>query len=638
MKNSRERELWPWKLIVLLVMVVYLPALRGGFVWDDDDYVTANAALGGLDGLRRIWFEPGATPQYYPLTFSTFWLEQFAWGLRPPGYHLVNILLHAANAVLLWRVLRALAVPGAWLAAAIFALHPVHVESVAWIAERKNVLSGFFYLLSSLAYLRFTGLGDSGTQNPEPRTQNFFYAGSLVLFIFALLSKSVTCTLPLAILLVLWWKRGRIGWRRDMLPLTPFFGAAGIMAATTVWMEHGIVGARGPDWALSFMERCLVAGRAFWFYVFKLAWPDRLAFNYAKWDIDAGSWWQYLFPIGVLAVLIVLWTRRAKIGRGPVAAVLFFALTLFPALGFVDYYPMIYSYVADHFVYLASIGLIALLAAWISGFEILQLKFQAPARIGALTMFLTLALLTWRQCGIYTDLKTLWSDTLAKNPNSWLAHNNYGTLLVEEGKLEEAGYHFERALRLNPSYDNAHYNMGVVFAQTGKPGEAIACYREALRLNPESAQAHHNLGLVFAGQGDLDLGIVEFQRAILIKPDYAKAHNNLGLTLAGKENWEAASAHYAEAIRIDPGFADPYNNLGVLQARLGRLAEAQGNFEAALRARPDSAPVHANLGRTLSQKGDFAGAKAHFEEALRIQPDLEEARTGLVQAEQRLKP
>jgi hypothetical protein len=255
--------------------VAYLPATRGDFIWDDDAYVQNNETLRSGDGLRRIWLEIGATDQYYPLVHTTFWLEYRVWQLSPAGYRGVNILLHVVSVVLLWRLLRRLSVPGAWVAAALFGLHPVHVESVAWITERKNVLSGVFYLAAAFLYLRSAlptgdrpgdrpprrGVAGEGAGGGVPRP---VYVASLLLFACALLSKTVTASLPAALLLVLWWKRGRIGWG-DARSLLPFFALGVALGSITIWMERHEVGAVGPEWDLSPVERLLIAGRALWF-------------------------------------------------------------------------------------------------------------------------------------------------------------------------------------------------------------------------------------------------------------------------------------------------------------------------------------------------------------------------------------
>jgi hypothetical protein len=305
-----------------VVTVAYLPALRAGWVWDDDYYVTNNPTLNSLEGLKRIWFEIGAVPQYYPLVHTSFWVEHRVWGLRPLGYHLDNVLLHAVAAVLLWRVLVLLEVPGAWVAAALLAVHPLHVESVAWVTERKNVLSGVLYLSAGLVYLRFA------LRKPTALSWDM-YLLSLLLFIGALWSKTVTCSLPAAILLVIWWKRGRIT-LKDVTPLIPFF-IIGIGAALlTGWMEKHVVGAQGPEWQINFGQRCIIAGRALWFYLGRLIFPWPLMFIYPRWEVRASDWALYVFPVSAMAVLIGLILARKRIGRGPAIAALVFAGTLFP--------------------------------------------------------------------------------------------------------------------------------------------------------------------------------------------------------------------------------------------------------------------------------------------------------------------
>ncbi|MEJ2431379.1 MAG: hypothetical protein P8075_21060 [Deltaproteobacteria bacterium] len=338
-------------LLLFLTLLAYVPAMQGGFIWDDDSYVTENQTLRSLEGLEKIWVQPNSTPQYYPLVFSSFWLEYKLWGLNPTGYHLVNILLHALSALLLYRLLVYLNVPGAWLAAAVFALHPVHVESVAWVAERKNVLSGFFYFSSAFCLFRFFGLAGEGAS-----------------------------TLPAAMLLVLWWKRGSVK-GRELAALAPFFALGLAMGLATAWLEKHHVGAMGSQWDLSLVESFLVAGHALWFYLGKLVWPRELIFNYPRWQVDASIWWQYLYPAGVVLVVVILWLYRKRLGRGPLVGVLFFCGTLFPALGFLDVYPFRYSYVADHFQYLASVGLIVLLVGLIS----IKVTFTGTSKLCGLT-------------------------------------------------------------------------------------------------------------------------------------------------------------------------------------------------------------------------------------------------------------
>jgi protein O-mannosyl-transferase len=344
-----RKEWWLGLLLLAVILLAYQPVWHAGFVWDDDNYVTKNRTLHDLSGLRQIWFDTKATPQYYPLVYTTFWVEYHVWKLNPLGYHIVNELLHALGAILLWRVLKRLELPGAWLAAAIFALHPVNVESVAWITERKNVLSGVFFFAAAWAYLRFAG--ETGSQK---RRRGWWLAG-LLLFVCALLSKTAACSLPVVLLLARWWKQKRLEWG-DVLPLVPFFVVGLGLGLQTAWLEKHHVGAGGAEWSASFAERWLIAGRALWFYAGKLFWPVNLTFVYPRWQLDVGIWWQWLFPAGALATVATLWFGRKKFGGGPLAAILIFASTLFPILGFLNVYYMRYSFVADHFQYFAEIG------------------------------------------------------------------------------------------------------------------------------------------------------------------------------------------------------------------------------------------------------------------------------------------
>ena len=582
-------------LLLFITLMAYVPAMQGGFIWDDDSYVTENQTLRSSEGLRKIWVQPNSTPQYYPLVFSTFWLEYKLWGLNPTGYHLVNVILHALSALLLYRLLVYLNVPGAWLAAAVFALHPVHVESVAWVAERKNVLSGFFYFSSAFCLFRFFGLAGEG----EKKSNLWWYASGLLLFACALLSKTVTSTLPAAMLLVLWWKRGGVK-GRELAALAPFFALGLAMGLATTWLEKHHVGALGSEWDLSLVERFLIAGRALWFYLGKLVWPRELIFNYPRWQVDAGTWWQYLYPTGVVLLVVILWVSRKRIGRGPLVGTLFFCGTLFPALGFLDVYPFRFSYVADHFQYLASVGLIVLLVAMVS--KAVSRWDRRITSFLALIVLLLLGWQTWHQGYVYRDVKTLWSDTIKKNPLSWMAHNNLGAVLADEGKIEEALSHYSKALQLNASHPEIHNNLGNVLAKMGKFHEAEAHYLKALQIEPEYAKAHNNLGNLLAAEGRLDEAINHYSESLRLRPDYAEAHSNLGNVLASQGKFDEALDQYSEALQIKPDNAQTHYNLGNTLAVMGRLDEAIAHYSEALRIKPDYLAARQNLDLALQMK------------------------------------
>jgi tetratricopeptide (TPR) repeat protein len=554
-------------VMVLLVVMAYMPALTGGFVWDDDYYVTNNPTLRSLAGLAQIWFQPQSTPQYYPLVFSTFWLEYHLWGLNPAGYHAVNVVLQAANALLLWILLKRLGVPGAWLAAAVFAVHPVHVESVAWVTERKNVLSGLFYLGAAMCLLRVISVeGD----HVDPPGRWRWYAAALVLFLCALLSKSVTCSLPAAMVLLAWWKRGRIRGRLVVV-LMPLFVLGLAFGLWTAWLERHHVGAEGFEWQLTLVDSVLVAGRALWFYAGKLLCPTELTFTYPHWDINAHVWWQYAYPLGVLLVVSALWVLRNRIGRGALTGVLYFCITLFPALGFFPVYPFRFSYVADHFQYLASLGLIALaVGALTRGASRLPSSGRNLVRPAALALLGLLSVLTWRQSSIYVDSETLWRDTLAKNPTSWHRHYDLATLLAWKGKLDEAITQYNDALRLKPDYADAHNNLGIALFRKGDYVGAVQHFTEALRLEPLHREAHYNLATLLAVQGNVREAIENYREHLRIRPDHAEAHYNLGLLLAQEGRLEAASKQFSEALRIKPDYEAARRNLNFALQLLGR--------------------------------------------------------------------
>ncbi|MBW2286325.1 MAG: tetratricopeptide repeat protein [Deltaproteobacteria bacterium] len=587
-------------LLVALTLAAYGPTLDAGFIWDDDDYVTENPTLRTSDGLRRIWLDYGATPQYYPMVHTSYWLEYQLWGLEPAGFHAVNVLLHSFGAMLLWAVLAALGLPGAWFAAAIFAVHPVHVESVAWITERKNVLSGVFYMASVYAYLQSAGLGRRGV---DEHGATRLYAFSLVCFAAALLSKTVTGSLPAVILLLVWWRRGRVGWS-DVQPLIPYFLLAAGFGLLTARLETQHVGAVGWEWDLSFVDRILIAGRALWFYAGKLVWPTQLSFNYPRFEIDSSDLVAWLYPAAAVAVVIAAWALRARFGRGPLVAVLVFAGSLFPALGFFDVYPMRYSFVADHFQYLASVGLIALFAALAANAASRRLWPQGGQRAGGRTgpelicAGLVLALLTgmsWRQAHVYRDVETLWRDTLAKNRDSWLALSHLGTIAEDRGQLDEAVEYYRASLRVEPRQHEAHNNLGNALRLRGEFDEAAVAIERSLAVQPSYGLAHNSLGLVRHDQGEFAEAVRSFEHALEIDPDFAAAQTNLGITLVAVGDLDAAIARHRTALEIAPDLVAARTNLASALIERGDLDEAIEQLSRVVELDSDSQLAKRNL-------------------------------------------
>jgi len=550
--------------LVVMTAVSYLPAVRAGFIWDDDRYVTGNELLRSGAGLHRIWFEPSAFPQYYPLVLTSFWLEYHAWGLSPQGYHLTNVALHAANAVLAWLLLRSLNVPGAWLAAAIFALHPVHVESVAWVTERKNLLSAFFALLSLRTYVKLESRdGVFGTGRVGGRTGALFYGAAFVAFALALLSKTTACSVPAVLLVLLWWRRGAVR-AGDGVRLAPFFALGVFMGLVTVNMEATYVRATGPEWAFSFTERVLIAGRALWFYAAKLCWPSALTFSYPRWSIDPGQWWQYLYPLAAAAVAAALWSARNRLGRGPLAAVLIFAGTLVPALGFFNTYPMRYSFVADHFQYLSSLALIALFPGLAA-----RAKGRAPALAAAL-LLLPLGVLTWNQALIYRNAETLWRDTIRKNPGSWMAQTNLGFLLLGEGRLADAAQTFETSLQIKPDTPKALYGLGRVEAERGNLEDAVRLLRRSVEIFPGNAAARLTLANTLARRGDAAAARLQYLELLSSGHSSAKVAGNLGTLAAERGDWAEALHYFTLALEEDPQNARRRRNVELARTNLER--------------------------------------------------------------------
>jgi protein O-mannosyl-transferase len=595
----------PWLVFLGLLIVVglaYQPAWHGAMLWDDDAHLTRS----GLT-LWAIWFDVGATQQYYPIVHSAFWVFSRLWGAAPLGYHLVNIALHATSAFLVALMLRRWQVPGALLAAVVFALHPVQVESVAWMTELKNTLSTAFVLGAALAYLRF-----------DQRRDRMSYALSLALFVLALLSKTVTATLPAALLVVFWWKRGRIERRRDVGPLVPFFAAGLAFGVMTAWFERALLHASGTGFDLGLAGRVLLAGRAIWFYLASLVWPNRLTFIYPRWRLDPGDVAQWTYPIALVVALAILWRMRTRT-RGPLAVALLFCGLLLPALGVANLYPFRYSFVADHFQYLATIPMIAgLCGALTIAFR--PMRRAEPVLMAVLAV--PLAALTWQQSHQYSDADTLYRETLARNPACWLCYNNLASTRLHGSpeQLNEALTYLAQAVRLNPGSAEVRNNMGGAFQRLGRLDEALKEHQEAVRLNPALLDARYNVGVVEQKLGRQDEARREYEAVLRAKPDHAAAHHNLATILAREGRVQDAIAHYAAAARLEPDVPASHQGLGVALASVGRIDEAIGEFTAALRLQPADARAHYNLAIVLATSGRLDAALLEFRAAVARDP------------------
>jgi protein O-mannosyl-transferase len=605
--------------LLIATLAAYYPAWHGGVLWDDNAHLT-RPDLQSTAGLWRIWFDIGATQQYYPVTHSAFWFLHRLWGDATLGYHLVNIILHVSSAWLIAVILRRLAIPGAFLAAVLFALHPVQVESVAWMTELKNTLSGVCSLGAAFFYLRF----DEGRRRRD-------YVAALVLFVVALLSKTVAAMLTPALLVMFWWKRGTIQWRRDVEPLIPSFCLGATAGIVTAWFERVLNGARGFEFQLSAIDRVLIAARAICFYPFKLLWPFQLSFIYPRWEIDATAWGQYGYVVAVLATLVICWILRLR-SRAPLATLLLFCVTLVPALGFFDVYPFRYSFVADHFQYLASIALFtAFSATLIHQFERSSVSGRRAELLLCAVLGAPLAVLTWNQSRQYVDEATLYRATLERNPGCWLCHNNLATpkLHGSERDLEEAVGHLRESLRLNPADAEAHNNIGGAYQRMGRYEDALREHEEALRLNPQLVEARYNLGVCYQALNRLDDARAQYAEAVRAQPDYAMAHYNLGTTLTAMGNMHAAAAEFREAIRLRSEFAPAHDGLGFVLLKTGQIPDAVTEFKTATRIQPDYAPAHYTLAVTLAGAGLAEEALEEFREAARYAPTSPEMHQAL---------
>jgi tetratricopeptide (TPR) repeat protein len=604
-------------LLVTSTFLAYLPAWRGLPIWDDWDHMT-KARFVSLSGLRRIWFEPGVTQRFDPLLDTAFWIQGKFWGGSTLGYHLVGIACHAAGALLFLTILRRLQVKGAWLAAAIFALHPVHVESVAWISELKNTLSGVFYLGAVLVYLKFD----------ETRKWSWFTVAA-GLFLCALLSKTTAVVWPLGMLVILWWKRGGLSWKRDVLPLLPLLALAVLDGWVAIRVEREALGVASTELRYTLAQRFLIAGHACWFYLGKLLWPAGLCPIYPHWQINQATGMNYLYPIGVLALLLVLWTMRNR-SRAPLAALLYFIVTLSPLLGLTSFSYFRYSFVADHFQYLASLGIITLVAAGAVRLQEIWRPFSHAVCIGlSLAMLAALAGLTWRHSRAFADLETFARTTLGQNPDCWAAHDFLGVVLASQGKPAEAVDHFDRALEGNPRYALGHYNLGCALASQRNFPEAIQQYKQALLLQPSLTRAHYNLGCALASQGNFPEAIQQYEQALRLKPDASNApevHNNLGIALASSGKLDEAIEHFQQAVRLRPAFADAQANLGHALNDQKKFGEAIEHYEQAVLLAPDSATSCERLARLLvlregATPADFTRALQLAERACQLTDD-----------------
>lgn len=620
-RDLTRREVLGILALGLAVGVCYLPAvLWGGFVWDDRVFTEAEPVRDGIGGLWRIWFSPSdieSEGHYWPLTYTTFWIEHELWGFNPTGYHIVNVVLHLVNTLLLWCLLARLTVPGAWIIAAVFAVHPSHVESVAWVIERKDLLSGAFYLAAFLAYTRFVGAQVAPLKGAS-KTRWRSYALALVLFALGMLCKSIVVTLPVALAIFHWWQQGRIS-GADVLGLTPFFAVgSGMVIADMAYYKEAIAIDYSP------LERVLIAARALWFYVGKLSYPVDLAVIYPHWAVEVGDPIAWGYVAAGVAVVAALYGYRHRIGRGPLSGALFFAVTLSPVLGFIDFGYMQFSFVADRYSYLAGIGFSAVIvgaAAHYAG------RLPGAWRwVISIVALAAMGTLTWRQASIYRDELTFFNHVIAHNPTARNAHLNLGKALFESGRREEGLAAIQIAVAQRPTSFKAHLSAGLMLMHLSRFDESARHLRRAIELDPNHRDAHYSAGMVLAKSGRIDDAEQHYLRAVEIDPSYFEALTNLGAMLISAGRFEDATRHLHRALDINPRDSKALHNLALAHLRQRRYAEARDLYRRAVALAPDNARAYADMGIALYYLGRTDEALTSFNRALSLDPTLEDAR------------
>jgi len=605
MKNGWRTFAWGCVVVVVLTMVTYWPALRGGFIWDDGVMITENPMVKAPDGLYRFWFTAEAA-DYQPVTSSLWWLEWRLWGDHAAGYHVVNVLLHAIDAILVWVLLRRLKIPGAWLAGLVFALHPVNAASVAWIIEQKNTLSMLLFAFSILIYLKF---------DEENRWR--WYALSWVVFLAALLTKTAIVMEPLVLLLCVWWRHGRCQ-RKDFLRYAPFLVPCVVMGLVTIVQQQRLLAGESVRTGGA-VSRLVTAGWIPWFYLSKALLPVNLMMIYPKWELDASRWSSYVPGMALVVCFALFWWNRKTWGRPLLFGFGYFVVMLFPVLGFFDQGFYLYSLVSDHWQYYSIVGVIALVVA--VGEKICRRWDEGrwPWRmVAGAAVVIVLGVATRTRAGIYAQSETLWQDTVTKNPEAWVAHANLGRVLAKAGKLDGAIGHFERALQLKPEFADAYYNLGVAWERAGNIDKAIGYYEQAVHVEPQYADAHYNLGAAFKDLGKWDDAMAQYQEALRYNPDSTEAHNNLGDVLLRLNRIDEAMTHFNEALHLKPEFPQAHYNLGRAFVLQRNMPQAANEFGEALRLKPDYAWAHYNLGNVLAAQGHAPEAAAHWQRAAEL--------------------
>lgn len=613
-------------LLVFITLAVYAPALFHGFVWDDYPHVLMNGLIPRADGLNRIWFHL-EFQQYQPLQLTTHWFEYRIWGFNPLGYHAVNIVLHAGVGLLLWRVLLSLKVPAAWLCAAIFLVHPVNAETAAYVTERRNLLSGACYFAAMLCWFRF-----------EERGEKRWYVAALAIFFLGLFAKTVICSLPV-ILLLLRWMRGLPVRPKHVIQVVPFFIVALPLAMLTAFMEKYLIGANGYEWAFTVPQRLIICGHALWFYAWKIVWPVNLMFFYPRWNVDAADWTQWLYVAGAFLVGLSLIPITHRFGRRPAAALLYFAITLFPALGFANVYPQRFSFVADHFQYLATIGIITLVVGILhmlylralAASDNLRSAQRLPLIANAVLPLVLSALLLNYLPSLNND-DTVYADILSKNNDCWIAHTNVGVKLFNHGDYAGSTQHLEEAHRVVPHELEVMKYLGESYEKQGRLADARSIWTQGIAESPAAemiANARDRENIV-AGKGFLNVYENHRIDATL------DMHLDLARLDTRERHRESADAHLAAASGLRPTSYKPLLVRAEMLASAGRLTDALAECDRAADLKKSAAQpfcTKAELYRAYSSPAQltdfFQQTESAYRAALAREPAHIPSLTGL---------
>ncbi len=598
--NERQRWVAGSGIIILLALIAYLPSLNAPFLWDDTFYLSENPMIPASDGLWRFWFTTEAI-DYYPLTSTTWWLEWRLWGANPMPYRLVNVLLHAAGAVLLWRVLAQLRVAGGWVTALVFALHPVNVPSVAVICERKNVLALPLMLGALLLYLKF-----------EKTERRLWYGLSLAVFFLSILAKSAVVMLPCALLILAWWQRDTIT-RRDLVRTVPFFTLSFVMGLVTVWFQYNRALDGQPVPLGDLASRLAGATWAVWFYFAKAIMPFGLSMIYPRPHSSGESLiaWLPLFSLAVCALLA--WRYRRGWGKPALAGFGIFTVMLFPVLGFFSQGFYEHSLVADWWQYFSMPALLALVVA---GGCALFVRFKFKPHIPCVLLVLLVFSLTHTRARVFSDEELLWRDTVERDPKSWAGNFNLAHVLEQRGRPDDAVKHYRAAIASRPDRPEPFSNLGDLLARRGATDDAMALLGRATVIAPNYTPAHVNLANLLYSIGEREHALAHYETAMRIKPDSPDArtaraamHNNLALTAAAEGNHEEAARLFETALQSDPNAGAVHHNFAMTLLKLDRPDDAIAHLRRAARLLPNFGDSHMLLGRTLAQRGNDPEAR-----------------------------